>query len=148
MANGHGGPRTPANPAPVSGPGALSRRTDGQPKMDLPNAHYGEAKSFNEIQSGAPMASAAPAPQGGAAGPSLPMPLHAPSARPDEPVTAGAPVGPGVGPAAAGIPQAGNVRSQDIEHLRAIMPTMETLANMPNASPSIREWVRNIKASL
>jgi hypothetical protein len=37
MANGHGGPRTPANPAPVSGPGALSKRTDGaQPKMQSP----------------------------------------------------------------------------------------------------------------
>ena len=29
MANGRGGYRQPSNPAPVSGPGALSKRTDG-----------------------------------------------------------------------------------------------------------------------
>ena len=31
MAEQHGGKRTPRNPAPVSGPGRLSRRTDGGP---------------------------------------------------------------------------------------------------------------------
>ena len=42
MADGHGGYRRPTNPSPVSGPGALSRRTDGQqPTQDLPNAKYG-----------------------------------------------------------------------------------------------------------
>jgi len=148
MAQGHGGYRKPANPAPVSGPGSLSRRTDGQPKMDLPNAHYGEAKSFNEIQSGAPMASAGSAPQGGAAGPSIPLtPLGAASERPDEPITAGAPVGPGVGPAALGLPS-GSARSQDIEHLRPMLPALESMANMPGASPSLRQYVRDLKASL
>ena len=31
----HGGKRTPGNPAPVSGPGQLSQRTDGGPQQVL-----------------------------------------------------------------------------------------------------------------
>src|SRR5437763_4140801 len=103
MANGHGGSRTPANPAPVSGPGALSKRTDGaQPKVQLPNAKYGEQSSFQQAQSAGPMAQdpglggSTPLPSPGNV-PDL-TPLHAPTERPDEPVTAGAAQGPGVGP--------------------------------------------------
>ncbi len=95
---GRGGYQAPANPAPVSGPGALSQRTDGgvgQPVRDLPDAKYGENKAFTEQQQGAPLAGASPA-----------MPpivgLDAPSQRPDEHVTTGVPVGPGAGPEALG----------------------------------------------
>ena len=58
MANssGHGGYRRPTNPAPVSGPGALSRRTDGmQPRATLPDAKYGEQQAFQQAQGAAPM---------------------------------------------------------------------------------------------
>jgi hypothetical protein len=92
MANGHGGHRTPRNPAPVSGPGALSRRTDGgspQGRMQLPDAKYGEQAAFQEAQGGAPMAGSSMPP---------PQPLTGPSMRPQEPVTAGAASGPGPGP--------------------------------------------------
>lgn len=87
-----GGYQKPSNPAVVSGPGALSQRTDGGPgqtPMDLPDAKYGEAKAFADQQAGAPLAQA----------PSMPevIPLDAPTTRPDEPVTAGAPLGPGPG---------------------------------------------------
>jgi hypothetical protein len=95
---GVGGYMAPANPAPVSGPGALSQRTDGgpgQPVRDLPNAKYGEAKAFTEQEAGAPMAGA---------GPAMPpvVGLDAPSTRPDEHVTHGAPLGPGGGPEVLG----------------------------------------------
>ncbi len=94
---GKGGYQAPANPAPVSGPGALSQRTDGgpgQPVRSLPDAKYGENRDFVTQQQGAPLA----------AGPQLPsvIPLDAPSSRPDEPVTAGAPLGPGPGSEALG----------------------------------------------
>jgi hypothetical protein len=63
MANGHGGYRQPMNPAPVSGPGALSQRTDGgavdgmqQPMQQYTGFEYGENKSLNDQQAGAPMA--------------------------------------------------------------------------------------------
>jgi hypothetical protein len=99
MAGGqHGGYRKPSNPAPVSGPGAMSKRTDGgptQPVMETGGFEYGGRKDFEDIQGGAPMAAA---PSGPALPP--PTPLFAPTERPDEPVTAGAPVGPGPGPAA------------------------------------------------
>ena len=53
-----GGDHPPVNPAAVSGPGALSQRTDGkQPVMALPNAKYGENKDFQAVESGAPMGS-------------------------------------------------------------------------------------------
>lgn len=106
LANGHGGKRVPHDPAPVSGPGSLSRRTDGGPAQvnaQLPDAAYGEQAAFQSIQSGAPMAAAPPipTPQMGGAAPTPvapPVPLTAPTERPDEPISAGAPFGPGPGP--------------------------------------------------
>lgn len=108
MAEQHGGKRTPRNPAPVSGPGRMSRRTDGGPQqttVPMTGMGYGENADFNEMQSGAPLAAAptvsttrtrnmSPTGQRAAA-----TPLFAPTQRPDEPVTAGAPFGPGPGPA-------------------------------------------------
>ena len=107
MAEQHGGKRTPRNPAPVSGPGQLSRRTDGGPAQvnaQMTGMAYGENKDFMEIQEGAAMA-ATPRParamktpqaspmaamgSGGAA------PLFSNTQRPDEPVTAGVNFGPG-----------------------------------------------------
>jgi hypothetical protein len=107
MANNHGGPRTPSNPAPVSAPGALSRRTDGGPSqttVPMTGMGYGENADYNDIQSSAPLAAApsvsntrarksSPTGQGAAA-----TPLFSPSGFPEEPVTAGAPFGPGPGP--------------------------------------------------
>lgn len=95
------------SPAQVSGPGALSQRTDtgGQPIRNLPDPQYGEATAYREQQKGAPLAAQGPtptpsAPSGGPgldpmAEPAPPTPLFAPTQRPDEPVTAGAPLGPG-----------------------------------------------------
>ncbi len=94
MADGRGGYQKPRNPAPVSGPGAMSKRTDGgpsdpQPQRWVPTDDYGGATEMAEIQGQAPMA--------GQAKPQITR-LNAPSERPDEPVTAGAPFGPGPGP--------------------------------------------------
>lgn len=107
MAEQHGGKRTPRNPAPVSGPGRMSRRTDGGPQqttVPMTGMGYGENADFNEMQSGAPLAAAptvsttrtrnmSPTGQRAAA-----TPLFAPTQRPDEPITAGMPFGPGPGP--------------------------------------------------
>ena len=105
-----GGYRKPANPAPVSGPGKLSRRTDGaQPKMNMSGGKYGEAKQLNELQSGAAMAQAPSGAEMQASAPKMPAvtPLFEQSQRPEEPLTAGMPFGPG----ANSIP-GGNVFSQ------------------------------------
>lgn len=86
----HGGYRAPANPAPVSGPGALSARTDGVPNGQVSGLAYGENGALNAQAASAPMAQAP-------AGPQI-TPLDAPSQFSDEPVTAGSPLGPGPGP--------------------------------------------------
>jgi hypothetical protein len=94
-----GGYRKPTNPAPVSGPGALSRRTDGaQPVMNITGGKYGENKELTELQGSAKMAqsqpSGAPVP-GGAPASSKVTPLFSPTERPQEPMTAGMPFGEG-----------------------------------------------------
>lgn len=107
MADGHGGARTPQNPAPVSGPGRLSKRTDGQPgqKLMAPTGQpYGDQKALLQQERTSPMSqspSVTPAdiPAGGATpGPAAPtQPFGAPSARPNEPITHGVNIGPGGG---------------------------------------------------
>lgn len=110
LANGHGGSRTPNNPAPVSGPGQLSRRTDGGPASQTPayiaGGNYGDGQELMDLQGSAPMAATpsiqATAPRrvsanaNGASGVAA-TPLFSPTQRPDEPITAGAPFGPGPG---------------------------------------------------
>lgn len=101
-----GGYRKPNNPAPVSGPGKLSRRTDGGPgskqaMREMTGGKYGENKALMEQQQGAPLAgSPTPNPQVTLSSSNTAKPpvtgLFAPTQRPDEPVTAGMPFGPGV----------------------------------------------------
>lgn len=109
MAEQQGGYRRPSRPAPVSGPGAMSKRTDGQGPRYMAGGEYGEGQEMMELQNSAPMSktdSRAPRPRGGAAARPMPMmneseqvtPLFSPSARPGEPITAGAPFGAGAGP--------------------------------------------------
>lgn len=99
-----GGYRRPSSPAPVSGPGALSQRTDGQGARYMSGGEYGEGQEMMDLQTSAPMAktetrmpraraSRAAAPAAGGGG--QVTPLFAPSDRPDEPITAGMPFGPG-----------------------------------------------------
>lgn len=147
----------PQNPAGVSGPGALSKRTDGGPAQalkDLPDAKYGENSQFQSLQQGASL-SASPSPQGQAqpfdanALPPNPaasqvVPLSAPSGRPGEPVTSGAAMGAGPGTEAiAGQPQ--QAAQQDIGKLSQSLPFFEMLANMPDANPSTRMLVNMVK---
>jgi hypothetical protein len=129
-----GGYRAPANPAPVSGPGALSQRTDGQPAMQLPNPAYGEQQEFQAIQQGAPMMQEP--------GMAPPPSLLAPSDRPDEPVSAGAALGPGPGPESLRREEA----MKDMSSIGTYMPMMERMAQRPDAPRSFRALVSYIKA--
>lgn len=148
-----GGPRPPAKPAPVSGPGRLSQRTDGGPGQvvrDLPNAAYGEAQAFAQAQQGAPMALApgalSPSPGGGpSAGPMALTPFGAPSARPDEAISTGAPFGTTPGPESLGLTTPDNAAEEDHKALAAYLPVLEWMSNLPTAMPSMRVLVRKIK---
>lgn len=99
-----GGYRKPANPAPVSGPGSLSRRTDGGPvqaAQEIRTGQYGESKAVNEMQAAAPMAGNRTPVR------SMPKvtPLLAPSNYPEKPGTYGMPFGEGPGPDVLALPE-------------------------------------------
>src|SRR5690606_31741079 len=104
---GWGGARTPTNPAVVSGPGQLSRRTDGQTQARFTGGDYGDAQDLAQIQGGARMGAAGARSQGapGAMAPPVSVtPFDAVSTEPGEPVTAGAQFGDGPGPEMLGLP--------------------------------------------
>lgn len=104
----HGGYRKPENPAPVSGPGKQSKRTDGGPSQKLmvaPAQNYGDGVATKLQEQGAPMSQGdnvtpanIPNAQPGnntAAAPS--QPFNGPTANPGEPVTHGVDIGLGGG---------------------------------------------------
>jgi hypothetical protein len=113
-----GGYRQPNNPAPVSGPGSLSARTDGgategmsQPQQDYTGFSYGKNSEIAEQQSGAMLA-----------GNNIPgfnfTPLSAPSERPTEAITAGINLGEGGG--------------------------TELMAGMPNYAPTLVDTLKRL----
>lgn len=146
---GKGGYQPPAHPAPVSGPGALSQRTDGgpgkQPIRTPTGGTYGSATDLAQLQRQAPLA-ATPGgsvpPAGGGAGMPALTSLSAPSQRPGEPVTAGSPLGPGPGMDALGLSSG---MDQDTARLLTYLPVLELMANQPGASAAARNMVRQIK---
>ena len=152
MANGQGGKRTPRNPAPVSGPGQLSQRTDGGPQQTLATMTgmpYGENAEFNTMQSQAPLSAAgqttarAPRPKAGRGGGQGPVPLFSPTQRPDEPVTAGAPFGPGEGPY---VPL--NSSQQAISDAAVIgkyLPDLMRIAEDPGTPDGFKRFVRYVR---
>jgi hypothetical protein len=145
-----GGYRQPSNPAPVSGPGALSKRTDGggpgnqQPVRIPTGGSYGEATQLQQLQQAAPLAAS---PGGDTAQPAgLPLPagpgFGAPSQEPNTPVTAGAALGAGPGLEALGIQ---GQQDEDLQRLIGYLPVLEHMANQPNASRAARNLVRQLK---
>jgi hypothetical protein len=141
----HGGYREPANPAPVSGPGAHSRRTDGQPTMDLPDAQYGENAAFREAQSGAKIDNAGVQQAARQGAQASVTPLGAPTGMPDVPVTAGADLGPGESSQAlGGMPPV----KQDSQHLAKYLPALIDMAEQDDTPPGMKTWVRNIIANM
>ena len=133
----------PARPAPASGPGALSKRTDGGPAqklMTLPDAQYGEAATYMDLQRSAPLAQSQPtgrstvtsgSPTGGT--PSV-IPLNAPTTRPNEPVTTGSRFGAGAGPEVLGL----GPGQADLSSARSTLQSVATATNNPEAAALLR----------
>lgn len=97
MVEKRGGYQQPSNPAPVSLPGALSQRTDGgaidgmtQPAQKYTGFDYGQNGEINRQQGAAELFA-------GYSEPLLNLDLNAPTAFPDEPMSAGANYGEGPG---------------------------------------------------
>jgi hypothetical protein len=89
------------------------------------------------IQSGAPMAGAPAAPQ--------PVPFDSGTQNPDEPVTAGAALGPGVGPQAAGIQSDDQATA---ETMRPLLRSLGVIANLPGSNAQTRSYYRRLAAKL
>ncbi len=140
-----GGYRKPANPAAVSGPGSLSRRTDGGPiqgAKEIPGGgKYGERKELAELQSGAAM-QGNPTPS--MPSPNVPAPqqltnLFAPTERPDEPVTAGAPIGPGRTPT--------EEATGRYKLVSKYLPMLNEQAGNPDAPDTFKNFVKYVNAA-
>lgn len=101
---------------------------------------YGERKAMESIQGGAPLA-------GAPSGPSAAdlIPFGAPTQNPGEPITAGAALGPGIGPEAAGI---SSDSDQTLDQLAGLLPSLALIANLPSATPEVRSYYRALKARL
>lgn len=128
----------------VSGPGAMSKRTDRQPVRDIPNADYGEQKAYKEQQAGAPLAAAPDVDFnqifGSAA--SRVIPMSEGSTMPDTPITDGADAGAGRGTEALNL---ADMQTEDLKKLIPQLPVLEYMGNQPGASWAMRNLVRRVK---
>jgi len=153
MADGRGGYRRPENPAPVSGPGRMSRRTDGGPQQStqpMTGMGYGENQEFDAIQGGAPLAATPPASNARArntspAGSSgvAASPLFADTGFPEEPLTAGADFGPGDGPPAN--PGRAAIAEQDAQVIGKYLPGLMMMADAPDTPDGFKRFVRHLR---
>lgn len=143
----HGGYRQPSNPAAVSGPGALSQRTDGAPhRMDVTGQPYGQNQATNAAQSAAPLAPQQQAGPRPAAPAQAPTPISAPSANPNQPVTAGADAGPGPSAAEAGIQP--DTERELRTKFGPLLPVLIRMADAPYATTEYRRQVRQLIARI
>ena len=119
---GRGGYRAPSNPAPVSGPGALSQRTDGgatQPAKYISGLPYGQGQETYANQVAASMAGNTMEP--------MPMPteLMAPTGRVNEPIENGIDIGPGAGSEVMNLPSTKEPLSVTMRKIAQFDPTGE-----------------------
>lgn len=133
-----GGYRKPSTPAPVSGPGALSRRTDGRVAEGY---SYGMNKQINEQAAAAPLAKVAKAvarPMNVA--PSQPpiTTLTEPTMNPDEPITSGINMGAGPGAEALMLPSNADNNTEFDKSIASYYPVLSYIASRPNTSAETR----------
>lgn len=101
-----------------------------------------------DMEAGTPAAGGVKAPAQGA--PVLPVypdqipSLTTPTMRPDEPVTAGLPVGPGAGPEAM---TNYDPRLTETQALKRWLPLLEPIGRQPETPDSVRTLIRYIRAS-
>ena len=117
-----GGYREPSNPAPVSGPGALSQRTDGGPTQGakyISGLPYGQGQETYSNQVAAPMVGNT------MAAIDMPTELMAATQRPNEPITSGVNIGPGPGSEALNLPNTKEPISVTMRKIAQFDPTGE-----------------------
>jgi len=131
--------------AGVAGPGKFSKRTD----MDLGSIAYGEGGETEAIMGGAKMATTPdvrPIPgsevrRAAQAG----TKLFDDSARPEEDIMRGSPIGPQEGPEILGM---NTLRQGDNDIIAKYMPALDAMAALPDTPQSFRIFVRSIQGKL
>jgi hypothetical protein len=73
-------------------------------------------------------------------------PLDAPTERPNEPITAGLPIGPGAGPEVLGALGA-QPDDDGVGDLAPYLPMLEFMASQPGASTQTRNFVRRLRGA-
>jgi hypothetical protein len=116
--------RTNSENKAVSGPGSLSERTDMQPM------NSGQVPQSQIPSVPAPRVPSVPTP------PSPITNLFAPTENPDEPVTAGAPVGPGRSP----------VQASQYAMIEKYMPQLDALATKEDSPESFKIFLGLVKS--
>lgn len=142
-----GGDRVPSNPAPVSGPGAMSKRTDGQAQRYVAGLPYGDGQELMTQQGAAPMAGQTVGTGDGA--PQVPLAQMSPNLfdktnAPGEPVTAGANFGPGPDQSALSGGQVPNGPTR--ERIMASLPILLRMSESPDVSREFRQLVSYIRS--
>ena len=147
MANGHGGYREPAKPAPASGPGRLSQRTDGGPTQKLRSmsgGDYGDRQAMDQLQRAAPMAATQTGTQAAAAAPPIDptalTPLDAPTGQPDVGLLDN--IGQFQGQ------QGPTIDDETRQRMQAYLPTLLWVGSQPGASEATRQFLRQLRADL
>ena len=142
MSSGGFRPTAPQNNFAVSGTGGAGNSCR-QPMRVAPGGKYGERTAMVQQQSGAPMASSQPTirnAQPSTPTPTVPQkpltPLFAPTERPNEHVTAGAPGGTGATVQLPNPVQAQYGTAYDM---------FQSMAAQPGASPAIQYLAQQIK---
>jgi len=127
-----GGYRAPSSPAPVSGPGALSQRTDGGPTQGakyVSGLPYGQGQETYSNQVAAPMAGnsmgASAMGISGLVQMEMPTELMAPTQRPNEPMTYGIDIGEGPGSEIMNLPTTKEPISVTMRKIAQFDPTGE-----------------------
>lgn len=129
---GRGGYRAPSNPAPVSGPGALSKRTDGgatQGAKYISGLPYGQGQQTYSNQVAAPMAGntmgSSAMGDSGLVQMEMPTELMAPTRFPNQPIENGINIGPGEGSEALNLPTTKEPISVTMRKIAQFDPTGE-----------------------
>lgn len=136
--SGKGGGENRGGPRQLPPGKASATRTDlnAAPRsagtMKVPGQTYGDQAAQVRRQQAVPMGPAA-----------RPPALTEPSQRPQEPLTAGLPSGPGPGPEALGMSKA----SPDMMRLREYLPALAAVAATPGATAEFRNHYRRLRAA-
>lgn len=129
--------------------GGYSNRTDKLAVQTPKGQAYGERQASEESQRAVPLPDANAQFQQTLAAAQAhdfqPVGLGQPSSRPDEPLTAGMPIGAGAGPESANLIYNAPTTDPDLMTLAGYVPTLELLAMQPGTTEATRNLIRRLR---